>query len=84
MPSETKFWIVEKFDSAIMGYISGSQKQNTMAGPFDSYEEAMEIKLKEYRSFGCYYYTIKESKEKPQSSNNSYKFVDADREFDDC
>ena len=77
------YWIVEKRDDAIMGYVNGVQTQETMAGPFDSYEYALHIKSNEYRRAGAYYYTIVESSEKPERKSNMYEFVDADREFDD-
>jgi hypothetical protein len=81
---EEKYWIVEKFDGAIMGMVRGEQKQETVSGPHQSYEEAMKIKNREYQRFGCYYYTIVESDTKPERKNKNYEFVDAHHEFDDC
>ena len=78
-----KFWIVEKRDDAIMGIVNGVQAQYPMAGPFDTYEQALDIKSSEYRSSGVYYYTIIESYNRPEATKNVYEFVDADREFDD-
>jgi len=80
--SEERYWIVEKMDSAILGYTSGQQRKQSVAGPFDSYEEAMEAK-RAYRRFGATYYTIEESPTEPESSSKEYEFVDAAREFDD-
>ena len=77
------FWIVEKRDDAIMGFVSGVQSQDTMAGPFDTYEQALEVKDAEYRRAGAYYYTIIESDSKPESTKNAYEFTDAHWEFDD-
>ena len=77
------YWIVEKRDDAIMGYVNGIQTQTTMAGPFTDYEYALRIKSNEYRRAGAYYYTIVESDTKPRDTRSQYEFVDADREFDD-
>ena len=77
------FWVVEKFDSAIMGHVSGEQKQQTVSGPHNTYDEAMEIKNREYKRFGCYYYCIIESDTKPERKSKKYTFVDAHHEFDD-
>ena len=74
------FWIIEKHDGAIMGFVSGRQSKAVMDGPFDSYESAWEEK-RHYRSEGAYYYTIEESDERPEDTSNDYEFVDADREF---
>jgi len=76
------FWIVQKTDGAIMGFVNGTQSQDTIAGPFDSYDDAMTEK-KDYRRFGCTWYTVVESATAPKSHTNEYEFVDADREFDD-
>tara|TARA_B100001029_G_C14779545_1_gene295739 strand:+ start:108 stop:350 length:243 start_codon:yes stop_codon:yes gene_type:complete len=78
-----KFWIVEKRDDAIMGFVNGVQAQHPMAGPFDTYEQALAVKSAEYRSSGAYYYTIIESHSRPEVTKSVYEFVDADREFDD-
>jgi hypothetical protein len=77
------YWIVEKRDDAIMGFVNGIQSQDTMAGPFDSWEAAQEVKVMEYQRSGSYYYTIIESNDRPEPKKNAYEFVDADREFDD-
>jgi len=76
------YWIVEKRDDAIMGFVSGVQSEDTVDGPFDSWEAAQKVKAS-YRRCGSYYYTIIESNDRPKSKNNAYEFVDADREFDD-
>ena len=73
------FWIVEKSDGAIMGFVNGTQTQNTMEGPFESHDDAMKAKGC-YRRYGCTWYTIMESDERP---SNEYEFVDAYHEFDD-
>jgi hypothetical protein len=77
------FWIVEKSDGAILGFVSGSRSQRCVDGPFDSYDEAMDAKSG-YRRHGCTWYTIVESDEEPKYHTDTYRFVDADREFDDC
>ena len=77
------FWIVEKRDDAIMGFVNGVQAQDTMAGPFDTYEEALDTKSAEYHRGGAYYYTIIESDSRPESTKNVYEFAEAHREFDD-
>jgi len=77
------FWIVEKRDDAIMGFVSGVQSQDTMAGPFETYEQALEIKSVEYHRSGAYYYTIIESNDRPESDKRAYEFTDAQWEFDD-
>lgn len=77
------FWIIEKRDDAIMGFVSGVQAQHPMAGPFDSYEQALEVKQQEYSGSGAYYYTIVESDERPKPSRSVYEFADARWEFDD-
>jgi len=76
------YWIVEKRDDAIMGFVNGVQSQDTMDGPFDTWEAAQEEKAV-YRSNGSYYYTVVESNERPEAKSGAYEFVDADREFDD-
>ena len=78
-----KFWIVEKRDDAIMGFVNGVQAQCPMAGPFDSFDQALEVKESEYQSGGAYYYTIVESHTRPEQSRSVYEFADADLEFDD-
>jgi hypothetical protein len=78
-----RYWIVEKRDDAIMGFVNGVQQQTPMAGPFDTYDQALDVKSAEYRSSGAYYYTIIESHSRPEATKNTYEFVDADREFDD-
>jgi hypothetical protein len=77
------FWIVKKSDAAILGFVSGTRTQDTVDGPFESYDAAMEEK-QSYRRFGCTWYTVVESKDKPESYTNEYEFVDAHREFEDC
>ena len=77
------YWIVEKRDDAIMGFVSGVQSQDTMDGPFETWEEAQEEKAADYRSFGAYYYTIIESNDRPESDKRAYEFTDALWEFDD-
>jgi len=77
------YWIVEKRDDAIMGFVNGTQSQQAVDGPFDSYEEALEVKSRGYRRTGSYYYTVVESSVEPKPRTNEYEFVDADREFDD-
>ena len=79
-----KYWIVECFDSAIMGAVSGAKRECVAAGPFETYDEAITKKMEEYRSFGCYYYKVVESDSRPKRKEENYRFVDADREFDDC
>jgi hypothetical protein len=76
------FWIVEKSDSAILGFVSGTQSQNTVAGPFDTYDAALEAR-QGYRRYGCTWYTVVESDTKPKSSSNNYEFSEAHYEFDD-
>jgi len=78
------YWIVEKRDDAIMGFVNGVQSQQAVAGPFGSYEEALEVKSQGYRRAGSYYYTVVESSSEPKARTNEYEFVDADREFEDC
>tara|TARA_Y100000034_G_C6793139_1_gene355263 strand:- start:400 stop:669 length:270 start_codon:yes stop_codon:yes gene_type:complete len=78
-----KFWVVQFKDGAIMGFVSGEKSQKTVAGPFDTYDEAMEEK-RDWRRVGCIYYGIRESEEKPKDTSENYRFADADREFDDC
>ena len=77
------FWIVEKRDDAIIGFVTGVQAQHPMAGPFDSYEQALKIKEQEYAGAGAYYYTIVESEAMPQPKRSVYEFTHADWEFDD-
>ena len=77
------FWIVEKSDSAVLGFVSGTQSQRCVDGPFESYEQAMDVKLSSYRRYGCTWYTIVESKERPKYHSKAYKFTDASYEFDD-
>jgi len=76
------YWIIEKSDGAIMGFVNGTQTQSTIDGPFESYDEAMEAK-QSYRRYGCTWYAIVESDERPKDSSNDYEFVDAHYEFDD-
>ena len=76
------FWIVEKFDGAIFGQKQGEQRQQTVSGPHESYDEALTIKMREYRPFGCYYYTVVKSDEKPKRTSNTYSF-DEPGEFSD-
>ena len=76
------YWIVEKSDGAILGFVSGSRSEACVAGPFDTYDEAMDAKAG-YRRHGCTWYTVVESDAKPKNHSDTYRFVDADREFDD-
>ena len=75
-----KFWIVMKTDGAIGGHVRGTQSRETIDGPFDDFDKALDAKP---RSHGCTYYTVEESETKPKDESNEYEFVDADREFDD-
>ena len=75
------FWIVEKFDSAIMGCRSGEQRQQSVAGPFEEEHEAHE-KRRLWRPHGCYYYAVVESEEEPETTKNSYEFTEPD-EFEE-
>jgi len=75
------FWIVQKFDSAIMGCRTGEQRQETVDGPFENHEDAHE-KRREWRSHGCYYYTVMEREEKPETTKNDYEFTEPG-EFED-
>lgn len=77
------FWIIEKRDDAILGFVTGVQAQWPMAGPFDTYEQALEVKNNEYQSSGVYYYTIIESNKRPEPTKDVYEFTDAEWEFDD-
>ncbi len=77
------YWIIEKRDDAIMGFVSGVQSQDTMAGPFETFEQAQEVKSVEYHRSGSYYYTIIESDSRPESDKRAYEFTDAQWEFDD-
>jgi len=79
------YWIVEKRDDAIMGFVSGVQSQDTIDGPFETFGQAQEVKSAEYRSWGSgsYYYTIIESNDRPKSDKRAYEFTDAQWEFDD-
>ena len=76
------FWILEKSDSAILGWARGSKSQRVISGPFDSYDKAMEEKSK-YRRWGCTYYAITEADSRPKDTQEDYEFVDAYHEFDD-
>ena len=76
------FWILEKTDGAILGHVAGRQSQTVAAGPFDSYEEAMEEK-RFYRRFGCTWYTVSEDEKRPKEWNREYEFSDAHSEFND-
>jgi hypothetical protein len=78
-----KFWVVEFKDEAIMGFVSGEKSQKTVAGPFDEYDDAAKEK-RDWRRVGCIYYGIRQSETKPKDTAEPYRFVDADREFDDC
>lgn len=77
------FWIIEKRDDAIMGLVTGVQSQHPMAGPFNSYEQALEEKQREYTGSGAYYYTVVESDTMPKPERNVYEFANAEWEFDD-
>tara|TARA_Y100000310_G_C20456218_1_gene703193 strand:+ start:176 stop:409 length:234 start_codon:yes stop_codon:yes gene_type:complete len=74
------FWIVMEFDSAILGFVSGEKSSETIAGPFETYDEAIGQRP---RKHDCTWYAIKEADHKPAPLKASYRFVDADREFDD-
>lgn len=76
------FWIVEISDGAILGLVSGQRTQHTIDGPLDSYEDALTAQ-RSYSRYGCTYYAIRESDERPQDTRKEYEFVDAPREFDD-
>jgi len=77
------FWILEKTDGAILGLASGSQSQRVIEGPFESWDDAFDVK-RGYRRYGCTYYTVVESAEEPTGYKKSYEFVDAHYEFEDC
>ncbi len=76
------FWILEKSDAAILGHVRGEKSQRVMAGPFDSYEKAMEEKSY-YRRWGCTWYAVVKSEAKPKSTKQEYEFTDAQYEFND-
>ena len=75
------YWIVMKSEGAILGQVRGSQSAETIDGPFETYEEALD---KKPRSYGATYYTVSEADSKPESTSNEYEFVDAESEFEDC
>ena len=77
------FWIIEKRDDAIMGFVTGVQAQHPMAGPFDTFDQAVRVKEQEYSGSGAYYYTIVESETRPEPSKSVYEFTEAHWEFDD-
>ena len=77
------FWIIEKRDDAIMGFVTGVQAQHPMAGPFETFDQAFEVKQREYTGSGAYYYTIVESEEMPKPARSVYEFANAGWEFDD-
>jgi len=77
------FWIIEKRDDAIMGFVTGVQAQHPMAGPFDTFDQALKVKEQEYSGSGAYYYTIVESETMPKPTKNVYEFAEAHWEFDD-
>lgn len=77
------FWIVEKRDDAILGFVRGVKGQDLMAGPFDSFDEADAVRKSEYHGSRCYYYVVVESDTKPVSEKSMYEFTEAHWEFDD-
>jgi len=76
------YWIIEKSDGAIMGFVNGTQTKRTIDGPFESYDDAMEAR-QGYRRFGCTWYTVVESAERPKDTSKEYEFSEAHYEFDD-
>ena len=63
--------IKEYSDEAILGFVNGSRSQRTIEGPFESYEDAMDVKCR-YRRNGCIYYGIRKSDTRPSDTNISY------------
>ena len=76
------FWVVHKWDAAIVGAVRGPKGQETIAGPFTSFEEARAEKSK-WRRYGMNYYCVVQSPTEPPSKDETFEFVDAAREFDD-
>ena len=76
------FWIVEKRDDVICGQVSGIKTQQVIEGPFDTWDQALEVKS-QYRRYGSVYYVVVESDSKPKTIKDVYEFVDASYEFSD-
>ena len=87
-PKKTKkqkaeYWIIEYYDEAVHGLRRGKKHEKTVAGPYRSYDTALNIKQLQFRSYRCTYYGIAQSVTKPIDRNSIYDFVDYEREFDD-
>ena len=77
-----KFWLVLKTDGAALGLARGQQSQETMDGPFDSFDEAFDAKPR--GSMGsASWITVVESETEPESTSEDYEFVDDECEFGD-
>lgn len=77
------YWVVENRDDAIMGFVSGVKSQDTVDGPFNSFEEASLAKAGKSFYGGPYFYTVVHSCNRPKSGRSTYEFIDADWEFND-
>ena len=77
-----QYWVVNKWDGAILGLVSGEKGQQVVEGPFDTYDAALDAK-QGYQRCGAHYYCVVESPTRPPDSQQTYEFVDAAREFDD-
>ena len=77
-----KHWVVHKWDAAIVGQTRGPKGQETIAGPFEDYEEAQEEKST-WRRYGMHYYCVVQADAEPPKKDENFEFVDAAREFDD-
>ena len=77
-----KHWVVHKWDAAITGQTRGPKGHETIAGPFEDYEDAQAEKSG-WRRHGMHYYCVVQSPTEPPSKEETYEFVDAPREFDD-
>lgn len=76
-----RYWVVLKTDGAVLALARGQQSQETMSGPFDSWDEALDAKPRGGVGSASWC-TVVESETEPKSTRNDYEFVDADSEFE--
>jgi len=79
MTNEEQYWVVMRRDDAERGYMDGLQVAEVIAGPFPTYDAALDEKP---RRAGAWWYCIKEG-DRPEEYERRYSFDRGAGEFCD-
>ena len=80
MTNEEQYWVVMRRDDAERGFMDGLQVAEVIAGPFPTWEAALDAKP---RSVGAWWYTIAEG-DRPAEYERRYSFARGAGEFHDA